>query len=197
MKEKVPLPKNKVILIGGPPGAGKSTLAKFLSKQYSLPIVSKDEFKEMLFDELGSGNREHSKKLGQVSFELMYLTMKKLLRAKADFIVDAYFSHSEFARKRFYEFQQKFKLSILQINLYCDGDVLAKRFKTRFELGERHPGHGDHLNFGEFENVLKKGRREPINCQSSVVEIDTTDINSDWINEIEAQVDKFWKKPFK
>ena len=41
------------ILVAGIPAAGKSTMAKAISKRLKLPIISKDGIKELLFDNVG------------------------------------------------------------------------------------------------------------------------------------------------
>ena len=40
------------MVIYGPPGTGKSHLARELAAHYGLPLFSKDDFKEILFDEI-------------------------------------------------------------------------------------------------------------------------------------------------
>ena len=39
------------ILVTGIPAAGKSTIAKYISESLDLTIISKDEIKELLFDD--------------------------------------------------------------------------------------------------------------------------------------------------
>jgi predicted kinase len=41
------------VLVAGWPGSGKSTLAAALARQAGLPLLAKDEIKEVLMDELG------------------------------------------------------------------------------------------------------------------------------------------------
>ncbi len=62
---------NFQIIISGPPGAGKTTIGKLLSKELSLPFFYKDEIKESLFDTLGWSDAEWSKKLGVASMKIL------------------------------------------------------------------------------------------------------------------------------
>lgn len=56
-----------VVLVNGVPAAGKTTLARALSVELGLPLLSKDVIKETLFDWIGTGDREWSMKLGAAS----------------------------------------------------------------------------------------------------------------------------------
>lgn len=70
----------RLIIISGMPGSGKTTLAKSISAELSLPLIEKDSIKELLFDSLGWNDREWSKKLGKVSYELMDYFIEQQLR---------------------------------------------------------------------------------------------------------------------
>ena len=49
-----------VVIITGPPASGKSMLGRELARRLALPLLSKDLFKEVLFDQLGWSDREWS-----------------------------------------------------------------------------------------------------------------------------------------
>ena len=51
------------ILITEIPASGKSTMAQFLSDYFHLPMISKDNIKEILFDDIGFQSREEKVKL--------------------------------------------------------------------------------------------------------------------------------------
>jgi predicted kinase len=55
-------------IILGSPASGKTTLARRLSADLSLPVFCKDDVKEALFDVLGSKDREWSRLLSEASF---------------------------------------------------------------------------------------------------------------------------------
>lgn len=52
------------ILLAGMPASGKSTVARYLSEQMKLPMISKDSLKEVLFDTIGFHSRAEKNKLG-------------------------------------------------------------------------------------------------------------------------------------
>ena len=56
-----------LVIISGPPGAGKMVLGRRLAQALGFPFINKDDIKEILFDTLGWHDREWSKKLGHVA----------------------------------------------------------------------------------------------------------------------------------
>ena len=48
---------NRLIIVTGAPGTGKTTLALDLSRRLGLPVLSRDDLKERLFDRIGWKDR--------------------------------------------------------------------------------------------------------------------------------------------
>ena len=69
--------KSCCILVTGIPASGKSTMAKYLSKELGIPMFSKDEIKERLFDTLGFQSREEKVRLGVAAMEIMSAKITK------------------------------------------------------------------------------------------------------------------------
>ena len=168
---------NKIlIIVSGPPCTGKTTLGEKIAEQFRLPLVSKDDIKESLFNSLGTKDREWSKNLGISSYRLLYYFLESLLRSGNSLVVESNFK-AEYDSKKFLNFIKEYGYTPLQIQCKTKGDVLFERFKKRSESGERHPGHVDHLNYTEFEESLLKGSYEPLEIGGDVIDIDTTDFN--------------------
>ena len=59
------------VVVSGPPGSGKSSLASVLSKRFGLPLFSKDTIKEALMSALGAPHIEASRRLGAASIQVL------------------------------------------------------------------------------------------------------------------------------
>ena len=170
-------PKPVVIVITGPPCAGKTAIARRVAERFSLPWTGKDMVKELLFDTLGWQDREWSKKLSRASVAVLFRFLEAQVEARRSCIVESNFK-AEYDTARFLDLRDRYEFDLVQIECICDGSVLFERFKRRTESGKRHPGHSDHSNYDEFRDMLLRGRSEPLDIGGRRVEIDTTDFEA-------------------
>lgn len=166
--------KNVLIIVTGLPGTGKTTLGKKIAEKFSLPFVCKDDFKEMLFDVLGSKDREWSQKIGMASYDILYHVTGESLKANKSLIVETNFD-PKFANKRIDELQKKYNFIPFQIRCITDGRILLKRFEERVNDQGRHAGHCDADSLEEWEPILKKGKIEALKIKGEIMDINTTD----------------------
>lgn len=61
-----------LVAVTGMPAAGKTMLAKSLRGELRLPLIVRDEIKERLYEELGTGDIEWSNRLGSAAFGLLF-----------------------------------------------------------------------------------------------------------------------------
>lgn len=61
-----------VIVVGGAPASGKTTLAKCLAREFNVPLIAKDTIKEALMDADPPRDREASSRLGAIAFAVLF-----------------------------------------------------------------------------------------------------------------------------
>ena len=160
----------RLIIVTGLPGSGKTEIGKRIAREFSFPIVHKDDIKELLFDRLGWKDRSWSKKRSLASYDLMTCFLESQLSAGKSCIAEANFRAGEH-EDRFNLFVQKYHCQIIQILCFAEGPVLWERFQNR----KRHPGHVDVLTHDEMKPALLEEKPDPIQIKGKVIRIDTTD----------------------
>lgn len=159
-----------LVVVTGPPAAGKSTLARELAARTRVPLFEKDGIKEILFDELGTGDRDWSRRLGHATFPLLYDAIARLLSAGASLIAEANFA----AGTAEHDFAELPAHRILQVHVDAPAEILRRRASTRVSDGTRHPGHhSGTLSRHEVEAALRDGRWSPLELPGRLVSIDT------------------------
>ena len=186
--------KLPIIIISGPPCTGKTTLAEKLATIYHLPYLSKDDIKEIIFDSLGWSDRKWSRKVGLLSYNLVYYFGKKLLPVRKTFIMESNFKpgyhniriHKIFSDLRFYP---------IQIFCHDDTESIIKKFTYRAGAGQRHPGHVEHLMAEELRQALKHGVYKPLQIGGTVINAEAKQCHSPDILPLLKSIEK--ELPFK
>lgn len=127
------------ILIAGAPACGKTTLARGLSKELSIPAVSKDEIKERLFDTAGFRSRGEKVALGQGSEQILYYFAARLLDAGQPVILENNFENS--SQEGLAALFAPRSCRALTLLLQAEPDTLYARYLQREKSPARHLGH--------------------------------------------------------
>jgi predicted kinase len=163
-----------LIIVNGLPCTGKTTLGRQISRLHKLPFISKDNFKERLFDTLGYSDRAWSKRLGAASYEMMFYVLEELLEVGQSCVLEANF-YPNFHSDPLSRITQKHQARVVQIHCVTQPEILLERFRKRWERGERHPGHADHVTMPEMESLVQQ-KILPLELHGPVFELDTTDL---------------------
>jgi predicted kinase len=160
-----------LVLVGGAPGSGKTTLALRLAGELRLPLLMRDELKEVLYDTLGAPNRTRSAELGPVSYVLLYAVARRLLEAGVGAILEANFhrGHSEAGLT-------PLLTGADAVLVHCGGDpsTIVRRFRERVERAPRHPGHHDLDVLPRLQARLTTDIFEPLDLDVPTLRVDTT-----------------------
>ena len=181
-----------IILVTGLPCTGKTKIGRQIAERFKLPYLHKDGIKESLFDSLGWSDRSWSKKLGEASYHLLFYFTEVLLAAHQSLILESNFSVERDGPK-LHLLQKKYAFQALEVQCVADGQELVERFRLRWELGDRHPGHVDAETFDELRDALLAGHLPPLGLEGAYFEVDTTLFDRVDVNEIIQKMDHFFK----
>ena len=166
-----------LVLVNGPPCAGKSHLTDVLAEATSLPILTKDMIKETVYDTAGWADRDWSRRLGTAAAALLWMFARSLLSQGQDCLIEANFRAS-LAANELTRLTSDLKFTSAQIFMTAAPAVLAERFRTRARLQTRHPGHLDaELQHEYSEESIPQDQLRPVPGTDFVLSLDTTAIN--------------------
>lgn len=109
-----------LVLVNGFPGTGKTTVAKRLSQHFGFPLLSKEVFKEQIFDELGWSDKEWSLSVSAASHRIMDYVIAEELKVGHSLIVEAN-SKPEVDSERFRQHQRSCDALLIQILCWGTG----------------------------------------------------------------------------
>lgn len=161
-------------IVSGPPGAGKTTVARRIAAEFVFPRLDRDDFKDALFETLGWSDRDWSKRVGAASWELLLAMAEKLVAAGVSVVIDTNFEPG-WATHRLRLLQEHHPHVPVEIYCRAEPDVLARRFRERWERGGRHPGHTAFLA-DERAYLEELARRDftALRLSERLLEVDTT-----------------------
>jgi len=124
-----------VLLVSGPPAAGKSTLAAAVAAHLRWPLISKDDIKETLADALGgpAADPGWSRQLGGAAMAILW----RLARRCPQAVLEANFRwRSELERARLHQLEA----TLVELHCVCPADELVRRYAQRAQTAHAvHP----------------------------------------------------------
>lgn len=160
-----------LVVVTGPPGSGKTTLARRLAPALRLPLIGKDDLKVILYGTLGWGGRERDRATSDAAYEIMFHLARQVLGAGGSLMLESNFRPE--AAARLLELQRRTGSGVLQVRCTAPREVLIGRLRRRVEEGGRHPGHADAETLaGELEALLASG--PVLDLAGPLIEVDTS-----------------------
>lgn len=163
-----------LIVVGGWPGAGKTTLAWRLGERIRVPVFTKDDVKERLFDTVGVGDREWSKRLGRAAIAILEHQLEATLGAGVSVVGECNWD-AELSEPQLGGIVERTGAVPFVVTVQADPEVIRERYAQRAERGERHPGHLDELLVDELAELVT-GPYRPPDLGGSRIDVDLTDL---------------------
>jgi predicted kinase len=155
----------RLVVVTGPPAAGKTTIAAALRERLGLPLIAKDAIKETLGDALEfAGDRHESRRLGVATFHVQFAIMRELLEAGVSVIAEGNFGPEWFGALP--------AAQVTQVYVSAAPETLRERMLAR-DPG-RHRVHYDREAADEVAERVSNGEWPPLPLHGRLVRIDTT-----------------------
>lgn len=162
----------KLIIMAGPPAAGKTTSAPLLARALGVPLFGLDQIKERLADVIGAEASEYPDRLAHAAMSQVIATASELLTSGNSVMIEGFMRHG----------QSEHVLAPLVaisdavlIHLRADDLVLKNRYEARAVTPERHWIHGDLALLGTLLPELPLDMAAPLELGISRIFIDTSD----------------------
>ena len=161
-----------ILVVTGPPASGKSTIARELAQRLALPLIAKDEIKEILYESLGVGDRAWSQRLGGATYALIFHLVSRQLQAGRPCVIEGTFG-AEIANSRFADLCERWPFLALQIFCTAPEGVLVSRYAER--VPSRHPGHLDTSIVDELKAQIWRGLWAALDLPGRMISVETSD----------------------
>jgi predicted kinase len=161
-----------LIIVSGAPGSGKSTLATLLAKELHLPLLCKDELKEVHFDTLGAPDPETARKLGPPAYEILWAVLRRLLDAGGGGVIESNF-YRGWSEEKLRPFVARTRAVL--VHCHASRENIRRRYVERSQRGERHPAHFDGAQVERLLANIDNGAYEPLDLDVRAIVVDTSD----------------------
>jgi predicted kinase len=176
-----------LIVVTGPPASGKTSAAEALAEQLKLAVLSKDTFKEVLYEQIGSGDALEEP-IERAALALLFAVAGMQLEAGVSLLVESNFD-SEFDVGHFHRLLDEHDVRLVQVHIGGDRERLVAKFASRAASGDRHPGHQDEPeDVEEVRERIDAGDWDPLPLPGQLLEADMDDSEDEIVARVRERL---------
>jgi predicted kinase len=153
----------RLVVVTGPPAAGKTTIARAVADRLGWPLVAKDPIKETLAEALQVRGRAASQRLGVATFDVLFHLLDELLRAGISAVAEGNFAHAD-------RFARLPPARAPQVHVSAPPETLLARLSDR---PGRHAVHYDAEAAAEIAERAAAGEWEPLPLDAELLRFGT------------------------
>jgi predicted kinase len=128
-----------LVIITGPPAAGKTTVAALIADELRLALLEMDNVKETLFEHLGASNREESEQLGRAAFAVEVEIARGLLGRGVSLVLEAAVNAAE--AEPLAALLSQGRATAVHLAVSAEPAIRLSRHQERVRIGDRHRAH--------------------------------------------------------
>ncbi|MCL2088035.1 MAG: AAA family ATPase [Oscillospiraceae bacterium] len=184
-KGTITLETQRLILISGMPGTGKSTYAQYLSENLCLPLVSYDHIKSKEWDYLEQNDLNGVLKpsFGKLAYDFFWFFCDEIMATKSSLIADYIFHPMNVNDLN--ALTKKHGYKAITVLFDCDVKVAYDRFTVRNK--DRHPGIAVRdISYEDFEKDTKANR--DFRYGDKIIHVKTNDFESVSYEDITREI---------